>query len=130
MSLTYSREISCRTLSSLVIWTFDPGARTSGTHYDAPHASLYDTPDPSTRVPETQAPPEARHERTRREIRPKDTYSPSLIRKMFRRYWCIFFLIYDFNFFYLYFYTYFLTKFSYNIIILKSLTAKKFNNFS
>jgi hypothetical protein len=62
-----------------------PGAGTSGTQYDDPHTSSYDTHGPSTRVPEAQAPPEARHERLRREIRPRDTYSPSLIQRMFRR---------------------------------------------
>jgi hypothetical protein len=65
--------------------SLDPGAGTSGTQYDAPRASSYDTSGPSTRVLETQAPPDARHERPRREIRPRDTYSLSLIRKMFRR---------------------------------------------
>jgi hypothetical protein len=70
--------------------SLDPGAGTSGTQYDALHASSYNTPGPSTRVPETQAPPDARHERPRREIRPRDTYSSSLIQKMFRRRCCIF----------------------------------------
>jgi hypothetical protein len=65
--------------------SLDPGAGTSDTQYDAPRASSYDTPGPSTRVPETQALPDARHERPRREIRPRDTYNPSLIRRMFRR---------------------------------------------
>jgi hypothetical protein len=65
--------------------SLDPGAGTSGVQYDAPRASSYDTPGPSTRVPETQAPPDARHERLRREIWPRDTYSPSLIRRMFRK---------------------------------------------
>jgi hypothetical protein len=64
--------------------SLDLGVGTSGTQYDASRASSYDTPGPSTRVPETQAPPDARHERPRREIRPRDTYSPSLIRRMFR----------------------------------------------
>jgi hypothetical protein len=65
--------------------SLDPGAGTSDTQYDSPRASSYDTPGPPTRVPETQAPSDARHERPRREIRPSDTYSPSLIRRMFRR---------------------------------------------
>jgi hypothetical protein len=65
--------------------SLDPGAGTSGTQYDTPHASSYDTPGPSTRVPETHAPSDARHERPRRKIRPRDTYSLSLIRSMFRR---------------------------------------------
>jgi hypothetical protein len=65
--------------------SLDPGAGTSGTQYDAPSTLLYDTPDLSTRVTETQTPPDARHERPHREIRPRDTYSPSLIRKMFCR---------------------------------------------
>jgi hypothetical protein len=65
--------------------SLDPGAGTSGTQYDAPRASSYDTSGSSTRVLETQAPPDARHERPRREIRLRDTYSLSLIRKMFRR---------------------------------------------
>jgi hypothetical protein len=65
--------------------SLDPGAGTSGTLYDGPRASSYDTPGPSTRVPETQAPSDARHERPRREIRSRDTYSPSLIRRMFRK---------------------------------------------
>jgi hypothetical protein len=68
----------------------DSGARTSGTQYDAPRASSYDTPVSSTWAAKTQAPVDARHERPRREIRPRDTYNPSLIRKMFRRCWCIF----------------------------------------
>jgi hypothetical protein len=62
-----------------------PGVVTSGTQYDAPHTSSYDTPGPSTRVPETQAPSEVRHERPRREIQSRGTYSPSLIRRMFRK---------------------------------------------
>jgi hypothetical protein len=66
------------------LMSLDPGAGTSGTQYDAPRASSYDTPGPSTRVPETQASPDTRHERPCREIRPRDTYSPSLIRRMFR----------------------------------------------
>jgi hypothetical protein len=61
------------------------GVGTYGTQYDTPHASSYDTPGPSTRVLEMQAPSETRHERSRREIRPRDTYSLSLIRRMFRR---------------------------------------------
>jgi hypothetical protein len=65
--------------------TLDPGVGTSGTQYEAPCASLYDTPGPSTRVPETQASADARHKRPRHEIRPRDTYSLSLIRRMFRR---------------------------------------------
>jgi hypothetical protein len=75
--MSYSQLISQMSL--------DPGAGTSGTQYDAPRASLYDTPGLSTRVPETQTPPDTRHERHRREIRPRDTYSLSLIRRMFRR---------------------------------------------
>jgi hypothetical protein len=65
--------------------TLDPGARTSSTQYDAPRASSYDTPGSSTRVPKTQAPTDARHERSHHEIRPRDTYSPSLIRRMLHR---------------------------------------------
>jgi hypothetical protein len=65
--------------------SFDLGAGTSGTQYDAPRASSYDTPGPFTQVPETQAPSEARHERSHREIRPRDTYSPSLIQMMLCR---------------------------------------------
>jgi hypothetical protein len=34
--------------------SLDPGVGTSGTQYDAPRASSYDTSGPSTRVPETQ----------------------------------------------------------------------------
>jgi hypothetical protein len=48
--------------------TLDPGVRTSGTQYEAHHALSFDNPDPSTRVPETQTPAEARHERPRCEI--------------------------------------------------------------
>jgi hypothetical protein len=59
--------------------SLDPGARTSGTQYDAPRASLYDTLVPSTQVPETQVPADARHEHPRREIRSRDTYNLSLI---------------------------------------------------
>jgi hypothetical protein len=65
--------------------SLDPGAGTFGTQYDALRASSYDTPSMSTRMPETQALPDARHKRPRREIRPRDTYSLSLIRRMFRR---------------------------------------------
>jgi hypothetical protein len=65
--------------------SLDPGVGTSGTQYDALRASSYDTHGPFTRVPETQAPPDTRHERPRREIRLRDTYSLSLIRRMFRR---------------------------------------------
>jgi hypothetical protein len=48
--------------------SLDPGVGISGTQYDAPHESLYDTPGPSTREPETQAPSKAKHERSHREI--------------------------------------------------------------
>jgi hypothetical protein len=65
--------------------TLDPSAGTSGTQYEAPCASSYDTFVPSTRVPETQVPADVRHELPHREIRPRDTYNPSLIRRMFRR---------------------------------------------
>jgi hypothetical protein len=65
--------------------SLDPGAGTFGIQYDASLASSYDTPGPSTRVTETQTPPDARHECPRREIRSRDTYSPSLIWRMFRR---------------------------------------------
>jgi hypothetical protein len=65
--------------------TIDSGADISGTQYETPRASSYDTPGPSTRVPETQALADARLERPRRVIRPRDTYSLSLIRRMFRR---------------------------------------------
>jgi hypothetical protein len=60
----------------------DPGVGISATQYDAPRASMYDTPGPSTRVPKTQALSDARHECPRREIRPRDTYSLSLIQMM------------------------------------------------
>jgi hypothetical protein len=65
--------------------SLDSCAGTSGTQYDAPPASSYDTPGPSTRVTEKQAPLDAIHEHPRREIRPRDTYNPSLIRRKFRR---------------------------------------------
>jgi hypothetical protein len=73
--------------------SLDPSVRTFGTQYDTPralsydipHVSSYDTPGPSTRVPDTQAPTDARHERSHREIRPRDTYNSSLIRRMFHR---------------------------------------------
>jgi hypothetical protein len=65
--------------------SLDLGAGIFGTQYDASRASSYNILGPSTRVPETQAPSYARHERPRREIRPRDTYSPSLIRRMFHR---------------------------------------------
>jgi hypothetical protein len=65
--------------------SLNPGVRTSGTQYDAPLASSYDTLGPSTRVTETQAPPNARHECSRRKIRLRDTYNLSLIRRIFRR---------------------------------------------
>jgi hypothetical protein len=48
--------------------TLDPGVGTSGTQYEAPRMSSYDTPDSSTRVPETQAPTNAKYERPHREI--------------------------------------------------------------
>jgi hypothetical protein len=76
-SISYSQLMSQMSL--------DPGAGTSGTRYDALRASSYDTPGPSTRVPETQAPSDARHECPRREIRPRDTYSSSLIQRIFRK---------------------------------------------
>jgi hypothetical protein len=63
----------------------DPGVGTFGTQHEAPHASSYGTHGPSTRVLETQALTDARYERSRREIRPRDTYNMSLIRRMFRR---------------------------------------------
>jgi hypothetical protein len=67
------------------LMSLDPGAGISGTQYDAPRASSYDTPGPSTRVPKMQASADVRHERAHREIRPRDTYNPSLIRMMFCR---------------------------------------------
>jgi hypothetical protein len=91
ISSTFSREIFMSYSQLMSQMSLDPGVGTFSTQYDAPHASSYDTPCPSTRVPETQAPPDARHERPRREIRPRNTYSPSLIQRMFRRRWCIFF---------------------------------------
>jgi hypothetical protein len=94
--------------------SLDSGAGTSRTQYDAPHASSYDTPGPSTRVPEMQAPLEARHERPHREIRPRDTYNLSLIQMMFHMRWCFFFLIYDFKFI---FFIYVFTLTSYKIFI-------------
>jgi hypothetical protein len=72
--------------------TLNPGAGTSGTQYEATRASSYDTSGLSTRVPEMQLPADARHERSRREIRSRDTYNPSLIRRMFCKRWCIFFI--------------------------------------
>jgi hypothetical protein len=65
--------------------SLDSDAETFGTQYDVLCASSYDTHDIFTRVPETQAPPDARHERPRREIRSRNTYSPSLIWRMFPR---------------------------------------------
>jgi hypothetical protein len=65
--------------------TLDPGAGTSGTQYEAHRASSYDTPGSSTRVPKTQVPTDARRKRHHREIRSRDTYGPSLIRRVFRR---------------------------------------------
>jgi hypothetical protein len=53
-------------------------------------SSSYDTPGLSTWVPETQAPADARHKCPRREIRPRDTYNPSIIRRILRRRWCVF----------------------------------------
>jgi hypothetical protein len=75
--MSYSHLMSQMSLES--------GAGTSGTQYDAPRASSYDTPGPSTQVLEMQAPPDARHERPRREIWSRNTYSPSLIRRMFHK---------------------------------------------
>jgi hypothetical protein len=61
-------------------------------------------------------------------IRPRDTYSPSLIRRMFCRRWCIFFRLLFVSTFldcsYIYFYIDFITIFYINITIFKSL---KFN---
>jgi hypothetical protein len=65
--------------------TLDPSAGTFGTQYEAPRVSC-DTLGPSIRVPETQASADARHERPRREIRSRDTYDPSFIRRIFRQY--------------------------------------------
>jgi hypothetical protein len=48
--------------------TLDPGARISGTQYETPCASSYDTPGPSTQVSETQALADVRHKHYRREI--------------------------------------------------------------
>jgi hypothetical protein len=63
----------------------DSGAGTSDIQYEVPRASSYDIPGPSTRVPETQTSADARYERPRHEIRPRDAYSMSLIRRIFRR---------------------------------------------
>jgi hypothetical protein len=65
--------------------SLDLGVETSCTQYDAPCASSYDTPGSSTQVPKTHAPADARYERPRHEIRSRDTYNQSLIRRMFRR---------------------------------------------
>jgi hypothetical protein len=69
------------------------GRSITGTQYVVLHASSYDTPGSSTRVPKTQAPPEARHECSRCEIWPRDAYNSSLIRRIFCKRWCIFFTV-------------------------------------
>jgi hypothetical protein len=63
--------------------TLDPNAGTFGIQYETSRASSYDTFGPSTRVSETQVPVDARHKRSHRETQPKDTYNPSLIRRIF-----------------------------------------------
>jgi hypothetical protein len=75
--MLYSQLISQMTLNLSV--------GTSGTQYEAPRASSYDTSGPSTRVPETQAPAETRHEHSRHEILQRDAYNPSLITRIFRQ---------------------------------------------
>jgi hypothetical protein len=71
--------------------TLDLSVGTSDTQYEAPRASPYDIPDPFTQVPETQAPSDVRHKCQRHEIWLRDTYITSLIRRIFRQRWCIFF---------------------------------------
>jgi hypothetical protein len=72
--------------------TLDPSVGASSTQYEAPHTSPYDIPNSFTQVPETQAPADIRHECHRHEIWLRDTYIPSLIRRMFSQRWCIFFI--------------------------------------
>jgi hypothetical protein len=104
MTLTYFREISRNTLSWWVKW---PSIRVL-----VPPVSNMRL---LTRRRMIQAPTDARHERSHREIQPRDTYNSSLIRRMFPRdcslYFILFermyfiFFIYDlkFNFSYLWF---------------------------
>jgi hypothetical protein len=87
--------------------SIDPGDGTSSIQYDDPRVSSYDTHSPSTWVPEMEASTDIRHEHHCREIRSRDTYNPSLIRRMFHRRWCIFFqrlfFIYELYFLHLWF---------------------------
>jgi hypothetical protein len=116
MSLTYFREISCRTLSWWVRWALIRvlGPPVPNMMFLARHRTTL-----LVRPPEC---PRRKHRPTQDtsalafEIRPRDTYNPSLIRRIIHRRWCIFFqrllfiyllyfLIYGlkFNFPYLYF---------------------------
>jgi hypothetical protein len=60
----------------------------------APRASSYHIPDSFIRVLDTQPDEVKRHEQPRRQTRSRDTYSPSLIKRMFdQRCWCSYFII-------------------------------------
>jgi hypothetical protein len=63
--------------------SIDPSVGTFNTQYEPPCMSSYHIPDSSTRVSETQPDEVEKHERTRRQTRSRDTYSPSLIKIMF-----------------------------------------------
>jgi hypothetical protein len=65
--------------------SIDPSVGTSGTKYEPLHASSYRTPRLSIQVPETQPDEVERHDRPHRQIRHRDTYSPSLIKIIFGR---------------------------------------------
>jgi hypothetical protein len=65
--------------------SIDPSADTSNTQYEPPRVSSYCAPGSSTQVPKTQPDEVERHERPRCQIRPRDTYSSSLIKRMFDR---------------------------------------------
>jgi hypothetical protein len=65
--------------------TLNSDASTFDTQYEASQASSYDISGLSTRVLETQAHADTRHEHPRREIRLRDIYNSSLIRRIFRQ---------------------------------------------
>jgi hypothetical protein len=85
MILIYFMEMSNLTLSFFSQITINSSVCTSRTQYEASRMSSYDTPRPSIRVSDTQAPAPERPELTRREIQLRNTYNLSLIRRVFGR---------------------------------------------
>jgi hypothetical protein len=67
-------------MSQMII---NPSVSTSDIQYEVSRASFHDTLGPSTRVSETQPHEVRRHEWSHHQTRPRDTYNPTLIMRIF-----------------------------------------------